>query len=68
MRTAHYSPYKGEGIYPGGSLSKGGVSVRETSPPPWKHENITLPQTSFAGGNNGLSIFVIAWTDERFIQ
>ena len=32
------------------SLSRG-VSVRE-SPPPWTCGNITLLQTSFAGGNN----------------
>ena len=58
MRTTRSLPYKGEslsgGICPGGLCPGGLCPVR---PPPVNRitdasKNVTLPQTSFAGGNN----------------
>ena len=54
MRTARSLPY-GADLCPGGSLSVGGVPVRETPSPCGQTdacENITCPKVHFAGGNN----------------
>ena len=51
MRTARFSCYRG-GCLPGG-VSAWGVSDR--------CKNITLPQTSFAGGQN-YAVAVAVWT------
>ena len=48
-------------IMEGVGRSVRGVSLRWTAPPPRQtdaYENITLPQTSFAGGNKKVSLHV----------